>query len=452
MDVLITEARLIDREDTVDIAVENGRIVSVEPAGSGASAGAPPGTPASSPTTGKSRGSAAAAEVIHAGGRLVVPPFIDPHIHLDAVLTAGRPRYNRSGSHPEGIEVWGEYKRAYPGFEDLEERVIRAVEWEVSRGTLHIRTHVDVCDPKLTALKGLLEIREKLRDIADIQIVAFPQDGIFAYPRGAELMEEALRLGADLVGGIPHGELTREDGVRSVTFAFDLAEKYDRGVDIHCDETDDPHSRFLETVAAEAIRRDYGERTSAGHTTAMHSYNDPYAFKLQGLLQRAGMNIIANPFDNIVLMGRFDGYPKRRGITRVKELLEAGINVSLGHDSIMDPWYPLGRGDMLEAALLAVHICHMSGTDEIRKIFDTITVNSARTMGLLGDYGIAVGRPADLVVLDCRSVMDAVRLSPARLQVIRGGGVVASGRPEESTVHRHSGAAVTDSPVDFRRD
>ena len=234
----------------------------------------------------------------------------------------------------------------------------------------------------------------------------------------------------------------------SVGFVFDLAEKYSRGIDIHCDETDDPHSRFLETVAAEAIRRDCGEKVSAGHTTAMHSYNDPYAFKLQGLLRRSGINIIANPFDNIVLMGRFDTYPKRRGITRVKELLEAGVNVCLGHDSIMDPWYPLGKGDMLEAALLAVHACHMSGHDQIRRMFDTVTVNSAKAMGCADEYGIAEGNPADLVILDCTSVPDAVRLSPARLYVIKGGRIVATTRPAVSEI-RYPGQA---SRVDYLSD
>jgi cytosine deaminase len=371
---------------------------------------------------------------IDAGGHLVTSPFIDPHLHLDAALTAGNPRYNRSGSHPEGIQVWGEYKQQFPGFEDFNARARQAVEWEVAQGTIYIRTHIDICDPNLAALNQMLALREELRDIAEIQIVAFPQDGILSQPKNRELMEEALKLGADLVGGIPHCEFTREDGVESIAIIYDLAEKYDRDIDIHCDETDDQHSRFLEVAAAQAIRRGYQGRVSAGHTTAMHSYNNAYAFKLQGLLQLAGIHIIANPFDNIVLMGRFDTYPKRRGVTRVKELLQAGVNVCLGHDSIMDPWYPLGKGDMLEAALLAVHICHMSGADEIRRIFDTITVNAARAFGISETYGIEEGRKADFVILDCDTIMDAVRLSPARRYVIKAGRVVARTQPARSQV------------------
>ena len=362
----------------------------------------------------------------------MTPPFVDPHLHLDAALTAGIPRYNISGSHPEGIEVWGEYKKEFPTYEDFEERARKAVEWEVSLGTLYIRTHIDICDGNLTALHKMLALREELRSIAEIQIVAFPQDGILTDPQNRELLEEALKLGADLVGGIPHCEYTREDGVNSIEIIYDLAEKYDRPIDVHCNETDDPHSRFLEVLATQAIRRGYQGRVAAGNTTAMHSYNNAYAFKLQGLLQKAGINIIANPFDNIVLMGRFDTYPKRRGVTRVKELLAAGVNVSLGHDSIMDPWYPLGKGDMLEAALLAVHICHMSGFDDIQQIFKAITSNSAKTFGNRDLYGIKPGLPGDLVILNCESLMDAVRLSPERLYVIKQGKVVASSRPRQT--------------------
>jgi cytosine deaminase len=429
MNMIVRNARLPDSKDLVDIIIVDGKILSIVNAGK------------AEPISGE-------AEIIDAGGSLTVPPFIDPHLHLDAVLTAGKPRYNRSGTHPEGIEVWGEYKKAFPGFQDMKERVRRAVEWEVSLGTLHIRTHIDICDPELTALKIMLEMKEELRDIADIQIVAFPQDGILSYPGCRELMDEAMKMGADLVGGIPHCEWTREDGVASVGFVFDLAEKYDRDIDIHCDETDDPASRFLEVLAAQTIRRGYSGRVSAGHTTAMHSYDNAYAFKLMGLLGQAELNIIANPFDNIVLMGRFDTYPKRRGITRVRELLDSGVNVSLGHDSIMDPWYPLGRGDLLEAALLAVHVCHMSGADDIRRIFDTITVNSARTAGIAASYGISRGMKADLVILDCRSVLDAVRLSPSRLFVVKGGRIVSRSRPQRVEII-YPGRSVE---VDFRSE
>jgi cytosine deaminase len=340
-------------------------------------------------------------------------------------MTAGKPRYNLSGTHLEGIEGWTEYKEAFLNHDEIKNRARRAVEWELGQGTLMIRTHVDVSDRRLTALGAILELREEVRGWMDLQIVAFPQEGILTSPHRLELVEEALRLGVDLVGGIPHCEWTREDGVKSIEVLFDLAQKYDRAIDMHCDETDDDHSRFLETLAAETIRRDYQGRVSASHTTAMHSYNDAYAFKLLGLLEQAKVNIIANPLDNIVLQGRFDTYPKRRGITRVKELLEGGVNVSLGHDSIMDPWYPLGYGDMLQAAHMAIHVCHMSGYEEMHRMFDTVTVNSARTFGNIEFYGIREGNPAHMVILDAGNVHEALRLMPPRLWVIRNGMVVA---------------------------
>lgn len=425
MDLTVRNARLPDQKELVDLAVKNGIFEHVDP-----------------------RAEVTSEKEIDAGGNLVVPCFIDPHLHLDAVLTAGVPRYNISGSHPEGIQVWGEYKQAYPGFEDLKERARRAIEWEVAQGTLYIRTHIDVCDPNLCALKFMLELREEVQDIVDIQIVAFPQDGILAYEQGETFMSEALTLGADLVGGIPHCEWTREEGVASISVIYDLAQKFDRLIDVHCDETDDEHSRFLEVLAAQAIRRGFQGRVSAGHTTAMHSYNNAYAFKLQGLLQQANLNIIANPFDNTVLQARFDTYPKRRGITRVKELLAAGINVSLGHDSIMDPWYPLGRGDMLAAVQLAIHVCHMSGFDEMRRMFDTITYNSAKTFGISESYGLEPGCRADFVVLDAGSVLDAILLSATRLYVVKGGRIVAQTEKTHSQIHYQSKTRT----VDFRKD
>jgi cytosine deaminase len=425
MDLVVRNARLADRKETVDLAVKNGLFEKIGV-----------------------RLDVAANREIDAAGNLVVPALIDPHLHLDTALTAGTPRYNISGSHPEGIQVWGEYKQAFPGFEDFKDRARRAIEWEVARGTLYIRTHIDICDPNLTVLKYMLELREEVQDIVDIQIVAFPQDGILAYPRGEDIMAEALTMGADLVGGIPHWEMTREDGVESINAIYNLAEKFDRLIDVHCDETDDDHSRFLEVLAAQSIRRGFQNRVSAGHTTAMHSYNNAYAFKLQGLLQQAGVNIIANPFCNTVLQARFDTYPKRRGITRVKELLAAGINVSLGHDSIMDPWYPLGCGDMLAAAQLAIHVCHMSGFDEIQRMFDTITCNSARTLGISDSYGLEPGCRADFVVLDAGSVLDALRLLPARLYVVKGGRIVAQTETHSSRVFYRSRTQT----VDYRRE
>lgn len=425
MDMIVRNARMEGREGLVDLAVEDGVFRQIGP-----------------------RLDLNADLEIDAGGDLVGPPFVDPHLHLDAALTAGIPRHNLSGSHPEGIAVWGEYKRAYPDFTDLAARARRAVEWEVAQGTLYIRTHIDVCDPKLTALHRMLTLREELREMVEIQIVAFPQDGILAFPKARELMAEALTLGADLVGGIPHCEWTREDGVASLGIVFELAEKYDRMIDVHCDETDDPHSRFLEVLAAQTIRRGFQGRVAAGHTTAMHSYSNAYAFKLQGLLLQADVAVIANPFDNTVLQARFDTYPKRRGITRVKELLAAGVNVNLGHDSIMDPWYPLGRGDMLAAARLAAHVCHMTGYDEMQRLYDAITVNAAKTFGIEAQYGLAVGRRADFVVLDAGSRIDALRLSPACRYVVKAGRIVARTEPASHRVL----AGGQMKPVDFRRN
>ena len=425
MDMIVRNARLHGEEELVDLAVKDGRFEEIGP----------------------KRNCKTSLE-IDAGGDLVSPPFVDPHLHLDAALTAGRPRFNISGSHPEGIEVWGEYKKAYPDFSDFKTRARQAIAWEVAQGTLYIRTHIDICDPNLTALKLMLSLREELQDLVDIQIVAFPQDGILAYPQAYDLMAEALQIGADLVGGIPHCEWTREDGVASLGLVYDLAEKYDKRVDVHCDETDDPQSRFLEVLAALAIRRDFQGKVTAGHTTAMHSYNNAYAFKLQGLLQQADISIIANPFDNTVLQARFDTYPKRRGITRVKELLAARVNVCLGHDSIMDPWYPLGRGDMLAAARLAVHVCHMTGYEEMHRMYETITGNAAKTFGIAEDYGLAAGKRADFIILDTQTVIEAIRLSPACRFVVKAGRIVAKTDPAVSRVHLNGEI----EKVQFRRN
>lgn len=376
-----------------------------------------------------------AAHEIDAVGRLVVPPFIDAHVHLDAVLTVGQPRYNTTGTLLEGIQIWSERK---PGLtcEDVRRRALEEIQWEVAQGTLHIRSHIDVCDPELTALRALLEIREEVRDICDLQLVAFPQDGILSFPNGKELMRKAMELGCDIVGGIPHYEVTHDMGVEDVHYAFALAKEFNRDIDCHCDETDDPHSRFTEVMAADTLEQGWQGRVAASHCTAMHSYDNAYAFKLICLLARAHVNVIANPFDNAVLQGRFDSYPKRRGITRVKELLAAGVNVALGHDSIMDPWFPLGRGDMLAAAQLALFLCHMSGYSEINDIFDLITTNAAKALHIEDRYGIEEGKPADFLILDAPSAFEALRLLPARLHVFKGGREIARTMPSRSIVRR----------------
>jgi cytosine deaminase len=382
-----------------------------------------------------------AGREIGAGGRLVSPPFIESHVHLDTALTAGEPRWNESGTLFEGIQIWSERKKRLT-HEDVVARATRLLKWQAAQGVLHVRTHADVTDPEFTGLKALLEVREKVRGWADVQIVAFPQEGMLSYPRGVELMEEALRLGADAVGGIPHYEHTREMGVESVKESFRLAEKHDKPVDIHCDETDDPHSRFLEVVAAEAIRTGMGERVTASHTTAFGSYDNAYAFKLMGFLSRANINFVANPLINITLQGRYDTYPKRRGITRVKELWQNGLNVSLGYDDIMDPWYPLGTGAMLQPAHMAVHACHMTSRKEVTACFDMVTENAARTLGLRA-YGIAEGNPASFMLIDAPDRWDAIRrVAPATL-VVKDGKVIAETRPPET---RLMGEA-----VDFQR-
>jgi cytosine deaminase len=309
-----------------------------------------------------------------------------------------------------------------------------------------VRSHVDVCDPKLTALRALADLREEVRGLIDLQLVAFPQQGIFAFDGGTALMRKAVELGADVVGGIPHYELTREDGVESVKFAMALADEHGLRVDIHCDETDDDHSRFVEVMAAETIRRGMSGRVTASHTTAMHSYNGAYAYRLISNIARAGLHMVTNPLDSSVLQGRFDTGPVRRGLTRVKQLQEAGVNVCVGHDSVMDPWYPLGYGDPLQAAFVLVHLGQMSGDAELRRLIDMITVNPAAALGLSG-YGLRTGGPADLVVFDAPSEADALRLVAPRTLVLRGGQIIASAEPARHTVSWHG----TEEPVTFLR-
>jgi cytosine/creatinine deaminase len=367
---------------------------------------------------------------IEAHGRLVSPPFIESHVHLDTTLTAGEPRWNESGTLFEGIQIWSQRKRDL-NHDDVVRRATELLRWQAAQGVLHVRTHADVTDPEFTGLKALLEVKEKVRGWVDVQIVAFPQEGMLSYPRGVELVEEALRLGADLVGGIPHYEHTREMGVESVKESFRLAEKYDKPIDIHCDETDDPHSRFLEVMAAEAIRTGMGSLVTASHTTAFGSYDNAYAFKLMGFLTKANINFVANPLINITLQGRYDTYPKRRGITRVKELWHSGLNVSFGYDDIMDPWYPLGTGGMLQPAHMTVHASHMTNRKEVTACFDMVTENAARTLGL-EDYGIAEGRAADLVLVDATDKWDAIRRLATTTLVVKGGEVIAETRPPEA--------------------
>ena len=357
-------------------------------------------------------------------GQLVSPPFVESHIHLDSALTSGEPRWNQSGTLFEGIEIWRERKQSLT-LEDVKNRAKETLKLQASQGVLFVRTHADVSESTLTALQGLLEVREEVKDWITLQVVAFPQDGIYGHPKNEELLEEALRLGADVVGGIPHYEMTREDGVRSVHRIFALAEQYNRLIDIHCDEIDDDQSRFLEVVAACAIRTGMASRVTASHTTAFGSYNNAYANKLMGFLQRSQINFIANPLINITLQGRTDTYPKRRGVTRVKELWQAGLNVSLGHDCIQDPWYSLGTGNMLNVAHMAVHVCQMTGMAEIEACFDMVTIHGAKTLNLANSYGIEVGKSANLIVLEADSRYEAIRRQSTVRYVISQGKLLA---------------------------
>lgn len=375
-----------------------------------------------------------APEELDLQGQLISPPFVESHIHLDSALTAGQPRWNQSGTLFEGIEIWGERKQTLT-LEDVMARAITALKRQAQQGVLYVRTHADVSEPNLIPLKALLAVREAVKDWITVQVVAFPQDGLYSQPGQVDLLEEALKLGADAVGGIPHYELMREDGVRSVQTIFDLAERYDRLIDIHCDEIDDDHSRFLEVVAAEAIRREMGTRVTASHTTALGSYNNAYALKLMGFLRRAPINFVANPLINLTLQGRTDTYPKRRGLTRVKELWQQGFNVSLGHDCIQDPWYSLGTGNLLDVAAMAVHACQMTGRDELQACYQMITHNGARTLHLQGNYGLAVGQPANLIGLYTEDAITAIRDRAIVGTVISRGRKLTTTTPPQHTWH-----------------
>ncbi|MGP9040157.1 cytosine deaminase [Cytobacillus kochii] len=372
-------------------------------------------------------------QVIDVDGALTLPPFIEPHIHLDTTLTAGEPEWNRSGTLFEGIQRWSE-RKAFLTPEDVKTRAKQALKWQIAQGIQHVRTHVDTTDTTLTAVKALLEVKEEMKDYVNIQLVAFPQEGILSYPSGEELMEEALKMGVDVVGGIPHFEFTREYGVESMKIAFDLAEKYNRLIDLHCDEIDDEQSRFVEVVAKEAYERGLGTRTTASHTTAMGSYNDAYTYKLFRLLKMSNINFVSNPLVNIHLQGRFDTYPKRRGLTRVKEIQEAGLNICFGHDDIFDPWYPLGTGNMLQVLHMGIHASQLLGYEQIVNSIDLITKNSAKTLQIEDEYGIEKGKPANFIILEAENEYEAVRKQATVLYSIRGGKMIAETKPQVTNI------------------
>ncbi len=381
-------------------------------------------------------------EEFAATGMMASPPYIESHVHLDTTLTAGEPKWNESGTLFEGIQTWALRKQSLTR-EDVIKRASTLLKWQAVQGVLHVRTHVDITDPSMTALKAMVEVKEQFQDLVDVQIVAFPQEGILSFPNGRELMKEALEIGADVVGGIPHYEYTRDLGAESIKIIFDLAEKYNKKIDIHCDEIDDPNSRNLEIVAYEAIKRGMGKLITASHTTAMGSYDNAYTFKLMDFLKKSGINIVSNPLVNITLQGRLDTYPKRRGVTRVKELWRHGINVSFGYDDIMDPWYSFGTGNMLQPAQMAVHVCQMTGREEAVACFDMVTTNAARTLGVEEEYGLEPGKPADVVLLDAADKWDAIRRMAQTVLVVKKGRVVA-----RNTCAKYN---LLDEPINFKK-
>jgi len=371
-------------------------------------------------------------DIIDGKGNLALSPFVEPHVHLDTTLSAGEPRWNLSGTLFEGIECWSERKKSLSE-QDVISRAKKAISWQVAGGVQYIRTHVDTTDPDLIALKAMVKLREELKNKITLQIVAFPQEGVLSYPNGLELLEKSMDLGADVIGAIPHFEFTREYGVDSICKIMKLAKKRDCLVDVHCDEIDDEQSRFIEVLATKALEYGIGEKVTASHTTAMHSYNNAYTYKLFRLLKMSGISFVCNPLVNIHLQGRFDTYPKRRGLTRVPEMVEAGINVCFGHDDILDPWYPLGTGNMLQVLHMGLHVTQMMGYPELCKGIDLITTNSAKAMNI-DDYEIKEKGAANLIILTEQNSYDALRLQAKVLYSIREGKVIARTEPSSTFV------------------
>ena len=400
MDLILRGANLPDGRTGLDIGIVGDRIAAVEP-----------------------HLQAKAPREIDAKGRLVTPPFVDAHFHMDSTLSLGLPRMNRSGTLLEGIQLWGELKPLLTA-EAIIDRALRYCDWAAARGLLAIRSHVDTCDPRLLAVDALLEVKRKVKPYIDLQLVAFPQDGTYRSPGAIKLLETALDRGVDVVGGIPHFERTMADGAASVRALCEIAARRGLLVDMHCDETDDPLSRHIETLTAETVRLGLQGRVTGSHLTSMHSMDNYYVSKLIPLMAEAGVNAIANPLINITIQGRHDTYPKRRGMTRVPELMAAGVTVAFGQDCAMDPWYSLGSADMLEVAHMGIHVGQMTSLEALRAGFSAVTVSPAQIMGLDG-YGLAPGCFADMVVLQAGDPIEAIRLRATRLCVIRRGQVIA---------------------------
>jgi len=409
LDLLITNAHLPDGRTGMSVAVLAGRIVEVQPSWH-----------------------APAHQVLDAGGLLLSPPFVDAHFHMDATLSYGLPRVNRSGTLLEGIALWGELKPQLTQ-EALVERALAYCDWAVAQGIGAVRSHVDVCDDRLLAVHALLDVKRRVAPYLDLQLVAFPQDGVLRSPTALANLRRALDLGVDVVGGIPHFERTMADGAASVKILCEEAAQRGLRVDMHCDESDDPLSRHIETLAFEAQRLGLQGRVVGSHCTSLHSMDNYYVSKLLPLIAEAGVGVVANPLINITLQGRHDSYPKRRGMTRVPELLAAGVTVAFGHDCVMDPWYPLGKADMLQVASMGLHVAQMTGQDAMRQCFEAVTTAPAALLGLQ-DHGIAPGKFADLVLLQAQDAIEAIRLQATRLKVWRRGQLLATAQPATSTL------------------
>lgn len=376
----------------------------------------------------------AGEQVIDATNKLMIPPFVDPHVHLDSTMTAGDPEWNETGTLFDGIRIWSERKKTL-SHEDVKQRAIQALKIQAAHGLQFVRSHVDITDPDLVALKALIEVREEVKPWMTLQLVAFPQEGILSFPGGKELMIKAAELGVDAIGAIPHFEFTREYSVESLHFAFEVAQKYNLLIDAHTDEIDDPASRGLETMATLALETGLKEKVTASHTTAMGSYNDAYVYKLMRLLKMSDINFVANPLINMYLGGRFDTYPKRRGLTRVKELDAEGITVAFGEDDIKDPWYPMGSGNMVDALHMGLHATQIMGYSEIMNSYRFITKNGARTMHVQDSYGIEVGKPANFLIFNATNWFDALNERAEMLYSIHNGEVLVETKPAEATIN-----------------
>jgi len=407
MDLIIRNANLPDGRIGIDIGIKDGKITELE-----------------------SSLSAKAPEEIDASGYLVSPPFVDAHFHMDATLSLGQPRLNQSGTLLEGIALWGELK-PHLTVEAIKERALRYCDLAVARGLLAIRSHVDICDPRLLAVDALLEVRKEVAPYLDLQLVAFPQDGFFRSPEVAKLLENALDRGVDVVGGIPHFERSMDEGKKSVEILCRIAAERGLRVDMHCDESDDPNSRHIETLTAETVRHGLQGMVTGSHLTSMHSMDNYYVSKLLPLMAEAEMNVVSNPLINITLQGRHDTYPKRRGMTRVPELMDAGVKVAFGHDCVMDPWYSLGSADMLEVASMGLHVAQLTGVEQMKSCFRAVTEIPAAILGLEG-YGLEKGCNADLVILQAADPIEALRLKANRLFVIRRGRIISSSATVEA--------------------